>query len=430
VTRILLLEGDTFGRTLYGEYLRGEGLSVRTEPDYALALAALEREPSDLIVASIGEGQPLVSVLLDEVRRRSPGIDLIALADRDGSGASRALTDGAQAVLIKPVHRQRLALAVARALARQAMLAARPGMVRELELHRMSQRLLEAEGPERVAERLAIMLATATKAARVIVARAEDDGELVPVARIGFDRETAQRVSSQYRDERARAALVRELGAIELCGGAPGYTALLLDAAPLAADTRADAALLVQTATQATALAARYGDAARAEQAFDPLSGLHDAEQLSRVLTEELARARIESVPVSLVAVDVDGFRAVNDRLGHLLGGRALVELARILERSVREFDVSARLDADRFATILVGTDAAGGRGAAERVRRAVEAHLFLVREHEELRMTVSIGVASAPEHGSTSEELLARAEAALAAAKAANGNCVRVTGS
>ncbi len=104
MARVLVLEGDTFARDLYCGFLRSEGYKVRGEPDTALALAALEKEPADVLVAQVGATEPYSGMLLAEARRRAPGVDLIALVERSSAdGAARALRDGACEYLLKPV---------------------------------------------------------------------------------------------------------------------------------------------------------------------------------------------------------------------------------------------------------------------------------------------------------------------------------------
>src|SRR5262245_40253688 len=125
--RVLVLEGDTFARELYCGFLRSEGYKVRGEPDAALALAALEKEPADVLVAQIGGAEPYSATLLPEARRRAPRVDLIALVERSSvDGAARALRDGACEYLLKPVTQPALALAVRRCFELQRLRAERP----------------------------------------------------------------------------------------------------------------------------------------------------------------------------------------------------------------------------------------------------------------------------------------------------------------
>jgi diguanylate cyclase (GGDEF)-like protein len=117
---------------------------------------------------------------------------------------------------------------------------------------------------------------------------------------------------------------------------------------------------------------------------------------------------------VALLFIDLDGFKDVNDTHGHLLGSRALVEVAAVLRRAARETDIIARYGGDEFAIVLPETDLAGARLVAERVRDRIAAHRFLHGEGLAVRLTASIGIAVLPDHATTAEGLLQAADRAM----------------
>jgi diguanylate cyclase (GGDEF)-like protein len=159
---------------------------------------------------------------------------------------------------------------------------------------------------------------------------------------------------------------------------------------------------------------ARFADLAR----HDPLTGLDNRQELHRRLGEELDRARRFSRPFSLLILDVDHFRAVNDRHGHPAGDAALVAVARMAAGQVRDIDHVARYGGEAFAAILPETDVAGAAVLAERIRRHVAAHPVTVADGVDLPLTVSVGVAAFPSHGADAGALFKAADRALDQAK------------
>ncbi|MGY1772091.1 histidine kinase N-terminal 7TM domain-containing diguanylate cyclase [Blastococcus sp. SYSU D00813] len=163
-----------------------------------------------------------------------------------------------------------------------------------------------------------------------------------------------------------------------------------------------------------------------AEEAVrDPLTGLHNRRHLDRVLPSSLAGASAQ-LPVSVLVVDVDHFKAVNDRHGHATGDRVLQSVARVLAAAARADDTVARLGGEEFVLVLPG---AGRREAAERAELVRRRCAALTQEGPAgpCAVTVSVGVAEAPADGADPAALLAAADAALYAAKAAGRDRVVV---
>lgn len=155
----------------------------------------------------------------------------------------------------------------------------------------------------------------------------------------------------------------------------------------------------------------------------DTTTGLYMGHYLRQRLREEVKRAQRYGFPVSLVMVDLDHFKRVNDTFGHLAGDQVLRELAGVLTRDSRhDIDVVARYGGEEFVLLLPETPLSGALVVAERIRHGVMEHRFYGGR---LRLTTSAGVASLPEDAVTWEGLLARADEELYRAKAAGRNCV-----
>lgn len=150
------------------------------------------------------------------------------------------------------------------------------------------------------------------------------------------------------------------------------------------------------------------------EQALrDELTGLHNRRGLLHVMDALMKLGARAGRPLSLVYVDLDHMKAINDTHGHQAGDRALIDLARLLQRNLRESDFISRIGGDEFCIILSGGDEPQDRAAVARIEAAVRAHNAEARRPYEL--SLSIGRARFdPENPCTVEELLSAADAAM----------------
>jgi diguanylate cyclase (GGDEF)-like protein len=157
----------------------------------------------------------------------------------------------------------------------------------------------------------------------------------------------------------------------------------------------------------------------------DDVTGLYNRRFFSLRLEEELSRYRRFNHPVSVVLLDLDGFKAVNDDFGHTVGDETLREIAQILMKHSRGINVVSRYGGDEFAVLLVETSKAGARLYADRIREVVSKYPF---SHGKV-VTASFGVASLPDdEAGTAEDLFRAADEALYTAKRAGKNQVAAT--
>ena len=168
---------------------------------------------------------------------------------------------------------------------------------------------------------------------------------------------------------------------------------------------------------------ARLHARVREQASVDDLTGLANHRALQRVLQEQLSGGERFAPRLSLVLLDIDDFKRVNDTYGHPEGDRVLREVADAIRSRCRTVDRPARYGGEELAVALPRTDAAGALRMAEDLRQAVEDLRIEVPGGELLRITVSAGVATSPESGTTPSELVAAADRALYAAKAAGKN-------
>ena len=166
--------------------------------------------------------------------------------------------------------------------------------------------------------------------------------------------------------------------------------------------------------------------AARADSYLDELTGLYNQRYLPMALDLEIARAKREGQAFTLLFLDVDRFKQVNDGRGHWTGSKLLIELGNVLRTQVRACDYCFRYGGDEFIVLLGNVDAPVAVGVAERIRQAVESNVFRVEQHE-INLTVSIGLASYPTHAETSASLIQIADEAMYNGKRKSRNIVFV---
>ncbi len=146
----------------------------------------------------------------------------------------------------------------------------------------------------------------------------------------------------------------------------------------------------------------------------DDLSGLFNHRYLHLAIEKELSRSSRYGLKFSLVFLDLDYFKNINDTHGHLAGSKALSEVAKILMDSVREVDSLFRYGGDEFTALLVETDLEGARIVAERMRTAVEQSIFLKEEGINAKVTTTIGFATYPDHADNKFSLIDLADQAM----------------
>ncbi len=166
-------------------------------------------------------------------------------------------------------------------------------------------------------------------------------------------------------------------------------------------------------------------DTATRLAARDPLTGTFNRRAILESLDNAFRHAREGRRPLSLLFLDLDHFKDINDRLGHAAGDTCLRALVDPIHSELREGDALGRYGGEEFLVVLPGATAANARLIAERIRTRVEA-MRLVTAGEHVCFTLSIGVAGLDASVATADDLIERADRALYAAKAAGRNCVR----
>jgi diguanylate cyclase (GGDEF)-like protein len=429
---VLLVDDERFARTVYSDYLRVAGYDVQVAESADAALAALRARRFDLLITDIILPGADGLELLGEAKRLDPNLEVIVITALDRvDPAVRAMKSGASDYLVKPVTPEALQISVQRCLSARALLAENMALRAHLRLFETCQRITASLDHDRAVE-LALGAASAELGAAGAVFLEGEGGAPGAIAgRSGLDPAAAEALAAAVREAptspAARALSLRDGTRALVLPVADGASRLgVLAAAGL--DAPADDARLrsAEFVCSHLALALRtLGHLRQVEHLayLDDLTHLYNTRFLDLVLERELRGGR----PFTVLFLDLDRFKGVNDQHGHLVGSRLLVEVGRVLKGCVRDDDVVARYGGDEYVAVLIGIDSGGALKVAERIRRSIEDHVFLSREDVRLRLTASIGLASCPEHASAKAELLDLADRAMYRGKRSTRNVVYI---
>ncbi len=143
----------------------------------------------------------------------------------------------------------------------------------------------------------------------------------------------------------------------------------------------------------------------------DPLTELPNARGFYMMLEQRLAECqRLNRESLTVISMDIDDFKKINDQWGHAMGDRLLASVGRVIRKELRQMDMLSRYAGDEFVAIMPMASQVMAEGIVERIRKAVSDHKFSVRTGKSVQVTISVGVACFPENGETTEELLTSA--------------------
>jgi diguanylate cyclase (GGDEF)-like protein len=309
--------------------------------------------------------------------------------------------------------------------------------------------------PERVADAMVTQVSAWMPIPGWLVLACAEDGEIRPLASRGIPaalevaaqavgelvaRSTAPFYSADIAADRrlAKDDTTHPAAAIGFpleCRGRTVGALIGIDRAPSAREPKLAAATLAALRNALEPGAFALDNALRMQRAealsvTDDLTQLYNSRYLSQVLRRETKRASRSGRPLSLLFIDLDGFKGVNDTHGHLAGSAALVEAAAVIRISARETDIVARFGGDEFALVLPDTGSEGALSVGERVRDKIAAHPFLKKNGLNIKLTVSVGVATLPDVAASAEQLIHAADEAMYWVKEHGKNNVYVAGS
>ncbi|HEY7725406.1 MAG TPA: diguanylate cyclase [Anaeromyxobacteraceae bacterium] len=428
---VLLVDDERFARTVYSDYLRGTGFEVEVAEDARSALEALQQRRFDVLLTDVILPGADGLELLAQAKQSDPAMEALVLTALDRvDTAVRAMKSGASDYLVKPVTPEALHVAVQRCLSTRQLLAENKPLRSHVRLFETCQRLAATMEHEKlVSMGLAAVVGELGASAGALLERTQ--GGMVVTGLFGLD---------DRGGESLRAAAdgglsgLRAAQRFELAGGGRALLLPVLDGqkllgaavVPVAGEPEEEAVRSAEFVCSHLGLALRTQGRLRQVEGLaylDDLTRLYNTRFLDLVLDREIRDGR----PFTVLFLDLDHFKSVNDQHGHMVGSKLLVEVARVLRACVRDDDVVVRYGGDEYVAVLVGIDSGGALKVAERIRRSVEDHAFLAAEGTRVHVTCSIGLASVPEHSNGKQEILDLADRAMYRGKRSSRNVVYI---
>ncbi len=439
--RILLVDDEKVARALYGDYLTGAGHEVTAvgsvgEARESLSLDRYDGVVTDLLLAD-GDGMQI----LELVKSTYPATEVVVITALDKvDPAVRAIKSGAAEYLVKPVSPEALQHAVSRALTTRQLLRENEKLREHVALLETAQRVATTLDRDRLGA-TAVGAFTHVTGAAAVMLYLRPSGEphtLEATSGLGAEERAALHdvISPQLEGSAAEVRRLRDTGGFSQAWVVPAREgesthglAVLLFRSPVGDEALGSAQFLARHLGLALRNLGRFAEVEDLAY-LDDLTHLFNVRYLDLALDRELKSAHQKTGSFSLLFLDLDHFKAVNDNHGHLVGSKLLVEMGRIIKGCVRDNDVVVRYGGDEYVVLLRATDSGGALKVAERIRRTVETHQFLAREGYGLQLTTCIGVASFPEHAQTKTALIDFADRAMYRGKKTTRNVVYIAAS
>jgi diguanylate cyclase (GGDEF)-like protein len=447
---ILVVDDDALSRTLCTDILTGAGHTVTSAATGSEALEVLKDGDFDVVVTDlVMPGMDGIEVL-EGVKQYNALIDVVVVTGHSSiESAITALKKGAFEYIRKPLHADELILTVKSSLEKKALLEENQEMRRSLRLFKVGRTITASLDTEKLYNiTLDSMIQTLPASAGLMLFYNDEGTELKIKSSRNLAPEAITHLHSFFTDREGDSPSgSTEIEVLETTGledteakvleafssmmviplvrhskGAEtafGYIVTLSErpAEEYCEESVKTAEFVADHACQAFANARKYGEAQ--EMAYiDSLTSLYNAKYLELSLERELKRADRQKIPLTVLFLDIDHFKNVNDENDHIAGSKVLVEVGNILKGAIREVDTAIRYGGDEYVVILVDADCESGFQVAERIRGSVEDQSFLHSEGLDLKITVSIGVATYPVHTTEKSELLKVADSAMYTAK------------
>jgi len=455
--KILIVDDDHFFRNLYSEILSLEGYEVATASSGREAIEYVKTNAVDLVVTDLMMPDMNGQEVLERTKQHNALTDVILITGHGTiESAISALKSGAFDYLRKPVNKDELLLSVSRCIDQKRMLEENQGLKRSLKLLEVSRTISSCLDKEKLYDNsLDAIIQEISSEAGISLFREKvrsDDAFYVKAAR-QISPDVAEKVVSLFNIWFSNNKGIKEnvalYGMDDFIAGEgkfiEGIKSLLLVPVKVEGDLEGfiltfnhspvdsyssldieNAKFIAEQTTLAFGNVEKYLNAQ--EMAYiDSLTDLHNTRYLDITLESEIKRSMRSKVPFSVLFMDLDHFKNINDVHGHLVGSKLLIEVGAILLKCVRDVDTVVRYGGDEFTIILVDTGRDGAYKVAERIRATIEANLFLSKEGLKLKLTASIGLATFPFHAKDKKELLDMADRAMYYGKNRSRNTVYV---
>ncbi|MBI5345024.1 MAG: diguanylate cyclase, partial [Deltaproteobacteria bacterium] len=440
--KVLVVDDDAFFRTLCADVLRDGGFLVETASSGVEAIRIVNNDDIDIVLTDLVMPDMSGLDVLEKTKQKNTLIDVVVITGHGSlETAISALKKGAFDYIRKPLNEDELIHTMDSCMEKKALLEENQEMRQSMKLFEVSRAIITTLDTVKLYNiSIDAMLQIVPAAAGMIVFYEENGGKLDIKALRHMDMKEAESIVGAFKERFDREKLYAEGTAVvarndlgELAPGravdfnsivaapvmkgkcAAGYILLLSvsNKEVFGAKDLKNADFIAEHASQAFENARKYSEA-KGMAFVDSLTNLYNGKYLENALDNEIKRADRLRMPVTVLFIDLDNFKKINDTNDHLIGSRVLIEVAGILLQCVREVDTVVRYGGDEYVVVLIDADYNTGFIVADRIRATIETHCFLKNEDYDIRITASIGVATYPVHTRDKRELLKMADKAM----------------
>jgi len=451
--KILVVDDDAFFRVLCSDILTGGGFSVKTASNGAEAISIIDESQFDVVITDLVMPDMSGLEVLQRTKQHNTLTDVIVITGHGSmESAINALKTGAFDYIIKPLNEDDLLHTVNSCFEKKKLLAENLEMKQSLKLYEVSKAVTATLDINKLYNISLDALLQIIPGEAGVITFYEDDGkrlEVKAIRHIGLSagEQVVRTFRENFENDIKGGSNIVVVAKPELKGecaeALKDYNSMLI--APLFRGSTGigyiiilssleknrcnlrdikNASFINEHVSSAFENALKYSEAK--EMAFiDSLTGLYNSKYLEAALDRELKRADRLMSPVTVLFMDLDNFKRINDTNDHLVGSRVLVEVGKILLKCVREVDTVIRYGGDEYVVILVDADYDVAMRVAERIRASIEQEQFIPEEEVDIRITASLGVATYPIHTRDKKELLKIADKAMYKAKDLSRNVV-----
>jgi len=431
--RILIVEDDAFFREIFSELLREEGYQVDTASSGNEALLMLENSRYHLVVTDMILQDISGLDILSRAKQMDSDLEVIVITGYGNmESAIYALKNGARDYLVKPISHDEFKHVVRLSMEQRRLLDENQELKDKIRLFQVSQTIANCIDIEKI---LSLVLEAAIKesgANKGFSCLRDASRELFLIEARGMTGEIAEKINEQlklsfnWEEETFTEPFTIKIG---LDSGTTDLLLLPLNhKSPLQgiivlfneADNNFHANInhsnirfLVEQSALALDNAGRFS-VANDLLNIDELTGLYNYRYLGIALEREMRRAERYGLSMSIIFLDVDMLKVVNDTYGHLIGSQVLKEVANVIKNSVREVDIVIRYGGDEYTIILIETNRQGASIVAERIRSTIANQTFFLDGQISVNLTASLGFACYPEDTNSKLELLEMADLAM----------------
>lgn len=455
---ILVVDDDEFFRSLHADIIRSVGYDVLVASSGMEAIDIVKSSDIDVVITDLIMPDINGQDVLERTKQHNALIEVILVTSHGTmDSAIKALKSGAFDYVRKPVNEDELLLSIDRCFEQRLLVKENRGLRQSLKLFKVSRTIascLEIDKLYDLALDALLQEIQGDSGLCLFFNKDRNNLEIKASKHLGSKvaEKMAQIVSSRCDDSSQLFQSVNAMGINEL----EQYDMSLLNkyasvvVAPLKKGKTAMGYLLILSTNQkdeysdvdlgnarfiAEQAALSFENAekfasAKALAYVDSLTDLYNPRFLDIAIDREIKRSNRSEVPFTVLFMDLDYFKNVNDEHGHLVGSRVLIEVSNLLLHCVRDIDTVIRYGGDEYTIVLVDTDEKTAFKVADRIRQTIEEHPFLEDENLSLNITASIGLATYPNHAGSKKSLLDMADQAMYHGKNRSRNTVYIANS